>query len=311
MLPYYGWIASAAVVCVAWFYFRRPATGTLLRITRYPIKGLAGDRIDVARVMSGGSLAFDRSFALERSAVHLKGDDLAAPDARFDGDAPSWRHKSAFHCAFNARALLAPLAPTYSLDKDGALVLSLHDRRSGESLLERCVLKREGHGEGNAEVERFFGKWLNDPGLRLVSSRGSGRAFQFNNTTAAEAVLHLVSVSTVAACAARFAMLHGTLSCERFRPNLVVEGLEPWVEFTWVGFIVAIGPDVRCAVRKRTVRCAATAHDALSGQRNCDVPAQLEAHFPEHGPYLGVYLEVLRGGTLRAGDVVRVTAERA
>ena len=37
------------------------------------------------------------------------------------------------------------------------------------------------------------------------------------------------------------------------------------------------------------------------------VPGLLQKHFPEHGPYLGVYAQVVSGGTIRPGDrVVRV-----
>ena len=36
-----------------------------------------------------------------------------------------------------------------------------------------------------------------------------------------------------------------------------------------------------------------------------DMPGLLQRHFPEHGPYLGVYAQVSTAGTIRVGDAVR------
>ena len=34
------------------------------------------------------------------------------------------------------------------------------------------------------------------------------------------------------------------------------------------------------------------------------MPGLLQQYFPEHGPYLGVYAQVVSGGTVRSGDPV-------
>jgi MOSC domain-containing protein YiiM len=36
------------------------------------------------------------------------------------------------------------------------------------------------------------------------------------------------------------------------------------------------------------------------------VPELLRKHFPEHGPYLGIYAQVVKAGTIRCGDELRV-----
>jgi hypothetical protein len=83
-------------------------------------------------------------------------------------------------------------------------------------------------------------------------------------------------------------------------------GLPAFEEFKWVGREVRIGHTVRLAVLKRTVRCTATHVDALhgTGKTDMDPPQLLRKHFPEHGEYLGVYAQVLCGGTIRPGDAV-------
>ena len=41
-----------------------------------------------------------------------------------------------------------------------------------------------------------------------------------------------------------------------------------------------------------------------SGKADLDVPGLLQAHFPQHGPYLGVYARVIHGGRVRVGDTL-------
>ncbi len=97
----------------------------------------------------------------------------------------------------------------------------------------------------------------------------------------------------------------GPLAPSRFRPNVVLAGVPAWAEFDWVGKHVRIG-GVTLRVLSRTVRCEATNVDARagSGRAVLDVPELLRRHFPEHGPFLGVYARVVEGGPLRVGDAV-------
>lgn len=76
--------------------------------------------------------------------------------------------------------------------------------------------------------------------------------------------------------------------------------LPAWAEFGWVGRTVALG-GVTFAVVKRTVRCEGVNVDPAGG-RELDIPGLLQRHFPQHGPYLGVYAQVVGGGVLRVGD---------
>jgi uncharacterized protein YcbX len=97
----------------------------------------------------------------------------------------------------------------------------------------------------------------------------------------------------------------GPLAPSRFRPNIVLKGLSAWSEFDWVGKHVRIG-SVTFQVLSRTVRCEATNVDSRAGcgRAVLDVPALLKLHFPNHGPYLGVYARVVDGGVLNVGDAV-------
>ena len=103
------------------------------------------------------------------------------------------------------------------------------------------------------------------------------------------------------------------MHAERFRPNVILDGALPaWREFEWVGRTVQLG-SATLRVIKRTVRCEGVNVDARhgSGAADMDIPSLLARHFPQHGPYLGVYAQVAAGGSgvVRVGDAVREEQE--
>lgn len=93
------------------------------------------------------------------------------------------------------------------------------------------------------------------------------------------------------------------LSTERWRANLILEGIRPWQEFEWVGREVRIG-GATLAVRERIARCLATAANPESGKRDADTLGTLEALVGER--HFAVYAEVAEGGRVAEGDRVEV-----
>ena len=63
----------------------------------------------------------------------------------------------------------------------------------------------------------------------------------------------------------------------RFRGNIHVEGLEPWIEKSWTGRTLAIGP-VRATVAKQIVRCAATNVNPATAERDMRLPQLREVN---------------------------------
>lgn len=127
-------------------------------------------------------------------------------------------------------------------------------------------------------------------------------------------ILHLVNVETVSDLS--LAMTKGNASTDqalplhpsRFRPNIVFDGYPAWSEFEWVGKQIEIGSDAILEVVGRAVRCEAVNVDARHGSGNVDhdVPKALSKYFPQHGPYLGVYARVVKSGTIKSEDCIRV-----
>ena len=142
--------------------------------------------------------------------------------------------------------------------------------------------------------------------MRLVDG---GARHQFGNTGSGvkasgdTRTVHIVNANTVRAFAAAAGV---QLDPSRFRANLILDGALPaWREFDWVGSTIRVG-GATLAVIKRTVRCDGVNVDAVhgSGRADLDIPALLQRHFPQHGPFLGVYAQVVGGGEVHVGDAV-------
>ena len=176
--------------------------------------------------------------------------------------------------------------------------------------------------QGKADAEAFFSEACEEPVTLL-----DGEAHhQFGNTNSGLKAsgdlrtLHIVNVNSVAALSDAAGV---SIDARRLRPNLILSGsLPPFAEFGWVGGTIRIGDTVTLRIVKRTIRCPAVtlwgpgtaAGETCSSDKgdHIDVPALLQKHFPEHGPYLGVYAQVETPGTIVAGDeVVQLQPARA
>ena len=80
--------------------------------------------------------------------------------------------------------------------------------------------------------------------------------------------------------------------------HLHVEGLEPWIEKSWTGRTLAIGP-VRATVAKQIVRCAATNVNPATAERDMRLPQLLDEAFGAN--LCGIYLDVIAGGRIAPG----------
>lgn len=96
----------------------------------------------------------------------------------------------------------------------------------------------------------------------------------------------------------------GPLPMNRFRPNLVVAGADPWAEDDWTR--LAVG-DVEFRVAKPCGRCVVTTTDQDTADRGREPLHTLGRHRRIGGKLVfGQNLVPLSPGTLRVGDPVRV-----
>ncbi|CUW26668.1 MOSC domain protein [Streptomyces reticuli] len=98
----------------------------------------------------------------------------------------------------------------------------------------------------------------------------------------------------------------GPLPMNRFRPNVVVAGTEPWAEDHWTR--IAIG-EVVFRAPKPSGRCVVTTTDQATAVRGREPLHTLARHRRRDGRLLfGQNLVPLSPGTVRVGDPVRVLA---
>jgi hypothetical protein len=158
---------------------------------------------------------------------------------------------------------------------------------------------------------------------------GNTRAGVKNNPDGDTRLVHIVNKSTVREFSDKIGM---DLNAMRFRPNIIIDGLEPWKEFDWVGRTVRVvssssssssssasssasGGSSRSSstlimkILSTTVRCEGIGIDPLDPNREkVDIPKLLAKHYPEYGPYLGVYasLEVIDGNVDGNGNDIGI-----
>ena len=129
------------------------------------------------------------------------------------------------------------------------------------------------------------------------------------------AALHLITTATMAHLAAL--RPESTFTARRFRPNVTIatpEGEAGFVENDWVGRELAIGADVRLRISDPTPRCSIPTLAQEDLAKDPQVLRTIVAHnrLPvplldgESLPCAGVYAFVIRGGTVKRGDAVRV-----
>ncbi len=96
----------------------------------------------------------------------------------------------------------------------------------------------------------------------------------------------------------------GRFEPRRFRPNVIVTTDAPgFVENDWVGRGLLLGDDVRLEITGPCPRCVMTTLPQADLPKD---PGILRAAAKHNGANVGVYASVVRGGTVRRGDPVRL-----
>jgi len=323
-------------------------------LARYAIKGFSGDLLESVVIPKGGVQTFpdDRRFALLKESNREK----------FDETDPKWLHKANFLCAFSAPELMAGFRSHYEIvDGDGD---DDDDSSSGNTIPQRMLTlhRRNSQGGGDAspkpvlgpidlslrsgrdELASFFSDEANEPLVCVTKESDDGKVtstFQFGNTRAGvknnpggdTRTVHIVNRATIREFSEKVGQ---NLNAMRFRPNIIIDGLDPWEEFNWVGRtlrVVSKDDDSKTSasgdtdttntstststtsaslivkVLTKTVRCEGIGIDPLDPMTGkLDIPNLLSKNYPEHGPYLGVYasLEVIGGDNEDIGKLLSV-----
>lgn len=260
--------------------------GTVSSIHRYPVKSMLGEDLPSATIDSRG-VAGDRAYAVIDPAENRVG-SAKIPK--------KW-------------ARLYEFTSAYPEGTDGVLPPPLITFPGGSVLPSDSPDLEPRLSDALGKPVRFVSQKPADlkleavkPGLDAVELAETVD-FPLVNPFFDFAALHIVTSATLG----HFRTLYpgGDYHPSRFRPNIVLDtpGETGFLEQTWVGKLVIIGPEVRLRILMPTHRCAATTlpHHGLPND-----PEILRTANRHNGGNVGVYATIEQTGTVRVGDSVQL-----
>jgi uncharacterized protein YcbX len=268
--------------------------GRIGELWRYPVKSMGGERLSTARVAPDVGIEGDRAFAI----VDLETGTVAS------GKHPrKWGRLLACSAAFDeARGARIELPDGTRLDS------SQHDVDTRLSAALGRAVRLAARPPRQARLEEYDVATNSAVGVPLSVGAGDGTFFDF-------APIHLVTTATLARLGE---LLPGSrVERARFRPNLVIEtgAASGFVENEWNGRLISLGDDVEMYVVFTCPRCVMTTLEQPGLPADPGILRAATEHnrqwFPLLGkklPTVGMYATVIRGGTMRVGDTIRLGA---
>jgi len=267
-----------------------PDTGIDGRVTRlavYPVKGLSGQLLEEVAVLERG-FAWDRRWMVvgedHRFLSQRQLPKMATIKAAVTGQELALSHgKSEITVPVNPPQNAARIQVTVWKDQVEAVLLPDHGHWLSEILNHRCDLVFMPNSTRRAVNPAFA-----QPGAIV----GFADAYP----------VLLIGEASIADLNAR---LSEPVPVDRFRPNIVVSSLEPFVEDQWGEFTV--GSAVLCGT-KACDRCSVPTIDQLTGDRTGPEPIRTLSSYRRigEGVYLGQNLTVRQTGRISVGDPVAV-----
>ncbi len=242
---------------------------------RYPVKGLSPEPLERVELRAGGTVPFDRAYAIENGP------------GRFDPDHPQYLPKINFLMLMRDERL-ATLQTKFD-DASQTLTISRDGKQVARGQLTMPL--------GRQMIEQFLAAYMHAE-LRGAPKIVFSEGHSFSDV--AVKCLHIVNLASVRELERAVGNAVNPL---RFRPNIVIDGAAPWEEFSWVGSEIALG-GAKLVVLERTARCAATNVDPDTGERDMAIPAVLQRTWG-HSDF-GVYARARKDGAIAIGDTINL-----
>ena len=248
-------------------------------LTRYPIKGLSGQPLDSVQLQRGQGFPNDRKFGFAR------------PHSGFNPSNPKPLPKTKFYMLARD-AKLALLSTAYD-EVTGVLTMAAPQDTGTFDITTT---------PGKQQASLFFKSYLaleDDETPELYEA--SPHRFTDVSVDSIE-MMNAVSLINLDSVHQFARSINQEVDPRRFRANIHFSGLAPFSELDMVGQELVAG-EVQFKIVRRTRRCPATEVNLATGERNLKVPQLLLQQYDHRD--MGVYAEVVKGGTLSAGDEVR------
>ncbi len=274
--------------------------GAVASIWRYPVKSMIGEEVHAAPVGAHG-LEGDRAYAL---LDRTDGKIASAKNPR------KWPNLFAFRAALvdgsGSKAALRITLPggrvvagdqgdidavlSKAVNRDVALVATANrTAAAAHPVAEAC----------SGTSEQYW------PDMEGLERRDDVTEFALPAGTFFDgATIHVLTTNTLDRL--RGIYPEGKFDVRRFRPNIVVNaggGKDAFVENSWIGQTLSIGNEVRLAITAPTGRCVMTTLPQGDLPRDIGILRTAVQHSQAQ---VGVYAAVVRGGTIRRGDRVRL-----
>lgn len=262
--------------------------GTIASLWRYPVKSMMGEELNASVVTERGLLG-DRAFALLDRET---GKVVSAKEPR------KWARMFEFRSAYATSPDGNGLPPVRITLPDGTGATS--DMSNVNEILTREVGREVALAASAPEAPSLEEYWPDIEGLafrEVVTDEAMPPGTFFDL-----AVVHVLTTATID----RLRELYpdGRFEVRRFRPNVVVATEERgFVENAWIGRTLALGDEVRLEVTGACPRCVMTTLPQYDLPKDAGI---LRTAAKNNEANVGVYASVVRGGTVRRGDRVRL-----
>jgi len=94
------------------------------------------------------------------------------------------------------------------------------------------------------------------------------------------------------------------IESQRFRGNIIVEGIQAWEERNWIGKIIKIN-DISFRVEKNIPRCVAINLKPNTDDNSLNLLQSLKKNYNHFD--MGIYLTALDNGNISIGDIISLT----
>lgn len=269
------------------------AGGSVVGLWRYPVKSMLGEELNAADVDEWG-LVGDRHFAVVDAATGIV---AGAKNPR------KWGNFFDFRASYVEPPRAGSTLPAVRVTLPDGTFVTTDDPALTEALsraLGREVALAEAKGVAETPSVQAEEYWPDMDGLEY---RDTVTEWELPPGTFFDlAIVHVLTTATIERLAALYP--EGRFEARRFRPNIVVStgpDAEGFVENDWVARTFAVGDEVRLQVTGPCPRCVMTTLAQGDLPKDAGILRTAAQH---NDANVGVYADVVSGGTIRRGDPV-------
>jgi MOSC domain-containing protein len=266
---------------------------SVVALWRYPVKSMMGEELNAAEVTERGIVG-DRQFAVVDGST---GKVAGAKNPR------KWGNFFDFRAAYVEPPQAGSKLPAVRLTLPGGTVVTSDQADLTQilsSALGREVAFVEAPGNGDSSGARAEEYW---PDMDGLEHRNTVTEWELPAGTFFDlAVMHVLTTATIDRLRALYP--DGRFEVRRFRPNIVVStgpDAEGFVENDWIDHTIAIGDQVRLRITGPCPRCVMTTLPQSDLPKDAGILRTAAQHNQAN---VGVYADVIAGGTIRRGDPV-------